>query len=687
MKYFFNRDISWLAFNLRVLQEAGDKRVPLYERIKFISIFSSNLDEFFRVRYPYLTTFAKLEKKPGKKNNEAVSEDVMTLVQDEINRQLILFGHTLKEVLIPELKANKIVFYYHSDIRPEHQPQVKELFLSQILSFIQPLYLDSGINQKFIPENSKLYLFISLKGKIPGTLLHAIVNIPSDKLSRFYVLDKLDGHQYIIFIDDIIRLNLHMLFPGYEIQGVYSIKFNRDAALDLTQELSGNLLEKMEKKLKKRDLGPPSRFLYEAGMPINIQFLVAALFDLDFEEMFEGGKYHQLSDLARLPNLGKGLTFPDIKPLLLPELKDTADIFKVLDEKDLLLHLPYQSYDPVLSFFNQAAVDGSVTDIYITLYRVAAESHIVNALISAARNGKRVTACMELKARFDEGNNIKWSREMKQAGVNIIFGLPNTKVHSKIAVIKKANGGKTNSYALISTGNFNEVTSRFYTDHVLMTSNQPIINEMLQLFSHLQKSERSQQKGKVDFEILLVSPFNMMERFGELIEKEMKKAIQGNPSLIRIKLNNLEEQEMISQLYKASEAGVEIQMIVRSICCLVPGEPGMSSRITVKRLVDRYLEHSRLFMFGQGEDATIIMGSADWMNRNLHHRFEVCAPVLSTDCRKELSDYFNIQWNDDCKTNLVTPRSQQENTVEWVPSVGTPSQQMIHQYLLKTQSK
>lgn len=681
MKYFLNRDISWLSFNLRVLQEATDKRVPLYERIKFISIFSSNLDEFFRVRYPYLTTLAKLEKKPGKKNKEEAGGDVMAQVQEEINRQLVLFGHTLKEVLIPELKANGIVFYYHSNIRPEHLPQVKELFLSQILSFIQPLYLDSGINQQFIPENSKLYLFISLKGKEPGTLLHAIVNIPSDKLSRFYVLDELDGHQYIIFIDDIIRQNLHLLFPGYEIQGVYSIKFNRDAALDLTQELSGNLLEKMEKKLKKRDLGLPSRFLFEAGMPSNVQFLVSALFDLDFEEMFEGGKYHQLSDLMRLPNLGKGLTYPDSKPLLIPELKDTADIFRVLDEKDLLLHLPYQSYDPILSFFNQAAVDGSVSDIYITLYRVAAESHIVNALISAAKNGKKVTVCMELKARFDEGNNIKWSREMKKAGVNIIYGLPNTKVHSKIAVIKKTNAEQPKSYALISTGNFNEVTSRFYTDHVLMTANQLIISEMLQLFSLLQKPERSQQKGKAEFETLLVSPFNMMERFGTLIEKEMKKAKQGQPALIRIKLNNLEEQEMIGQLYKASEAGVEVQMIVRSICCLVPGEPGMSSRITVKRLVDRYLEHSRLFMFGIGDEAEIIMGSADWMNRNLHHRIEVCAPVLSPECRKELSDYFNLQWHDACKTSLLLPQSQQQNAVAWAPPAGTPSQQTIYQYL------
>lgn len=681
MKKFTNRDISWLAFNLRVLEEATDNRVPLYERIKFISIFSSNLDEFSRVRYPYITTFAKLNQQFRKKSDQESGEEVMNCVQKEINRQLDLFGHTLKEVLIPELKENRIVFYYDTAIRPEHLPQIKELFLSKILSFIQPLYLDSGLNRKFVPENSKLYLFITLNGKEPGTLLHAIVNIPSDKLTRFYVLDKLDDYQYIIFLDDIIRLNLPMLFPGFTIQGVYSIKFNRNAALDLTEELSSNLLEKIEKKLKKRDFGMPSRFLYEKGMPSNLQFLLSSLFDLNYEEMFEGGKYHQLSDLAHLPQLDKALKYPERKPLLLPELKDTADIFRVLDQKDLLLHLPYQSYNPVLSFFNQAAVDSQVTDIYITLYRVAAESHIVNALVSAARNGKKVTACIELKARFDEGNNIKWSREMKKAGVNIIYGIPNTKVHSKIAVIIKKNGQGTRSYALLSTGNFNEVTSQFYTDHVLMTSHKAIIDELLQLFRILQNPELSVQKSKRAFSTLLVSRYNMMERFTELIEKEMKKAKEGMPSLIRIKLNNLEEQELIGHLYKASEAGVEIRMIVRSICCLVPGEPGMSSRITVKRLIDRYLEHSRLFLFGVGEDAEIILGSADWMNRNLHHRIEVCTPVISPEYRKELSDYFDMQWNDTCKTSLVGPASIPKKMDNRITPGAINAQLAIHQYL------
>ncbi|MCW3088012.1 MAG: Polyphosphate kinase [Sediminibacterium sp.] len=648
-----NRDISWLEFNLRVLQEATDKSVPLYERIKFLSIFSSNLDEFFRVRYPYIVTLSKLDKKIKKQASLDLHGDLITEVQNEINRQLDIFGNTLQKDILPDLEKNKIHFYYDTEILPEHQAEVKELFLSNILTFVQPLYLDTEMNKKFIPENSKLYLFISLKDTEPGTLKHAVVNIPSDKLSRFFVLSKINDTEYVIFIDDIIRHNLSLLFPGSEIQGVYSIKFNRNSELYLNDELSGDLLARIEKEVRKRDLGAPSRFLYEASMPRNVQFLLASLFDLNFEEMFAGGKYHQLSDLAHFPKFDKDLGYPKRKQLLLGELTDSADIFNVLHTKDILLHLPYQSYNPVLSFFNQAAVDTGVTDIYITLYRVAAESHIVNALISAAKNGKRVIAFIELKARFDEDNNIRWSREMKKAGITIIYSIPNIKVHSKIAIIKKTTGNQVLSYALLSTGNFNEVTAQFYTDHVLMTTDPSIITELLQLFKVLQKNVESELNAKIRFEKLLVSQFNMKAEFEKLIDGEIKKAKAGKEGLIRIKINNLEEPDLIGHLYKASEAGVEIQMIVRSICCLVPGKPGMSSRITVKRLVDRYLEHTRLFIFGNDQNAEVIMGSADWMNRNIHHRIEVCVPIVSAHCKKELIDYFNLQWNDNSKSSAV----------------------------------
>jgi polyphosphate kinase len=670
-----NRDISWLEFNLRVLQEATDTTVPLYERIKFLSIFSSNLDEFFRVRYPYITTLAKLDKKIRKQASVELKEDVAGEIQAEINRQLDRYGHTLEEQIIPELKENGIIFYYNSEIRKEHLPEIRELFLSKILSFVQPLYLDTDANQKFVPENSKLYLFISMKDHNPGTLKHGIVNIPSDKLSRFYVLTPLDGYQYVIFIDDIIRLNLPFLFPGSEIQGVYSIKFNRNSEICLDNELGGDIMLKIEKELKKRDLGAPSRFLYEAAMPRNVQFLIAGIFNLNFDEMFAGGHYHQLSDLASFPKFDKDLTYPKRKQLALPELQDSSDIFNVLHTRDILLHLPYQSYNPVLSFFNQAAVDTGVSEIYITLYRVAAESHIINALISAARNGKKVTAFIELKARFDEHNNIRWSKEMKKAGITIIYSLPDIKVHSKIAIIKKTTGNQVLSYAMLSTGNFNEITAQFYTDHVLMTTDPSIITELMDLFRILQKNSADRLKTKNGFEKLLISQFNMKEQFEKLIDNEIQKVKNGKEGMIRIKLNNLEEPDLINALHKAGKEGVTVQIIVRSICCMIPEAGG---NVIIKRLVDRYLEHSRFFIFGTDANAEVIMGSADWMNRNIHHRIEVCVPVVAGDCKKELLDYFRLQWNDHTKITYVGAADAYDGSARMD---GPGAQQLIYEYL------
>jgi polyphosphate kinase len=493
----YNRDLSWLGFNLRVLQEAANKDVPLFERIKFLSIFSSNLDEFFRVRYPSVFAIYKMNRKVQMRVSGGLNEDIPDKIQTEINRQLNIFGSILTKEIIPLLKENGIIFYYNEPIRTEHIHEVRELFLSRVLSFIQPLYLEGDIGKEFIPENNQLYLVVVLKEPEHASLKHAIINIPSKKLTRFFVLNRLDNYEYVIFIDDVIRENLDCLFPGFEIVGVYSVKFNRDSELHLDEDYTGDLLAKIEKQLKKRDLGPPSRFLYENGMPRNIQLFLASTFDVKFEEMFVGSRYHHLSDLSAFPSFNKSLKYDKWKPLSTTNILDCGDIFNILNSQDLLLHIPYQSYNPVLSFFNQAAVDISVTEIYITLYRVAAESHIVNALISAAKNGKKVTAFVELKARFDEANNIRWSRQMKEAGIKIIYSLPNIKVHSKIALIHKRSGADTLSYAILSTGNFNEVTAQFYTDHVLMTTDLLIIGELLELFKFLQKEDKALSKSKI----------------------------------------------------------------------------------------------------------------------------------------------------------------------------------------------
>ncbi|TDH25100.1 polyphosphate kinase 1 [Segetibacter sp. 3557_3] len=659
----YNRDLSWLGFNYRVLQEAANKTVPLFERLKFLAIFSSNLDEFFRVRYPSVFAFSKLNRKTQQQVSIGLNEELPDKIQTEINRQLNHFGSILTGEIIPELKETGIIFYYNSPIRPEHTNEIREIFLSKVLSFIQPLYLESEIGKAFSPENNQLYLVVVLKEADIASFKHAIINIPSDKLNRFFELTPLDGNEYVIFIDDIIRENLDCLFPGFEIAGVYSVKFNRDSELHLDEEYSGDLLGKIEKQLKKRDFGPPSRFLYEGGMPRNIQLFLASTFGVQFEEMFAGSRYHHLSNLSSFPTFNKNLNYEKRRPLATANLMACGDIFNILNQQDVLLHIPYQSYNPVLSFFNQAAVDINVTDIFITLYRVAAESHIVNALISAAKNGKRVTAFVELKARFDEANNIKWGRKMKDAGIRIIYSIPHIKVHSKIALIQKRSGADTLSYAILSTGNFNEITAQFYTDHVLMTTDLFIIKELLQLFRFLQKTDTIQPNNKLKFDKLLVSQFNMNERFEKLIDDEIQKAMLGEPAEIRIKVNNLEEPHMISLLYKASQAGVNVKLCIRSICCLMPGVPGISENITVRRLVDRYLEHTRLFIFGAGNDAEVIMGSSDWMTRNLYHRIEVCVSIKNITCKHELIDYFEMQWRDNDKAVELSPNLEQRPVV------------------------
>ena len=674
-----NRDLSWLSFNLRVLKEADDSGVPLYERLKYLSIFSSNLTEFFRVRYPEVMAVSILKSKT-KKAIENFEEDIIEKLQEEIKRQLNLFGDILRNKILPALQKEGIVFYYGMTIREEHLPEIREIFLSDILSFIQPIYLNSKAKKNFLPENNHLYFVISLKDPSKGTLNYAIVNIPSEKIKRFFILPPIENRAYVIFLDDIIRENLAFLFPKQEIEGVYSIKINRDAELHLEDEYSGGLLEKIENQLKKRDYAPLTRFLFEEGMPRNLQLYLASVFDLSAEETYSGGRYHNLSDLSKFPSFNKALLYEKRKPLSSANVMSSGDIFNVLMKEDILLHFPYHSYNPVLSFFNQAAVDRDVEEIYITLYRVAEESHIINALISAAKNGKNVVVFIELKARFDEENNIKWSKRMKDAGVRIIYSPQEIKVHSKTALIRKHRGGIKQSFALLSTGNFNEITAQFYTDHLLMTTDKAIVEELLQLFKFLESGSITDLNKKIEFEALLVSRFNMVPVLEQMIDKEIKRAAKGEPSIIRIKVNNLEEPQMINLLYKAGRAGVTIQLIVRSICCMVAGVQGKSENIVIKRIVDRYLEHSRILIFGAGKEAVVFMGSADLMTRNLLHRIEVMVRIRSEKYQSELIDYFDIQWADNDKAVFLLPDYQQKK-VQNTTGVHCNAQESIYNYL------
>jgi polyphosphate kinase len=674
-----NRDISWLGFNHRVLKEAQDKSHPLLERVRFLSIFSSNLDEFFRVRFPIVNAYSKLPTKLREKIIPPPDADLIEKVQEVIDGQLNHFGQILYDDLLPELRANNIHLYYQQDIPESFRPELKEFFYSKVLSFLQPIFIRKSLQEDFFPESNLKYFLVSLKRPGEEAMSHAFLNIPARKVGRFYSIMQ-DDRQHIFFLDDIIRDNLNYIFSRYEVKSCYTFKITRDAELNLDEEnIKGNILDEMEKKLAIRENGLPSRLLYEKGMPLALQKLMSQSFLLTDKQMFEGGRYHNLSDLDQLPIKRSDLLFKPIVPVKHAQLCDYGDMFEQITKGDILLHFPYQSYNPVLSFFNQAAIDPNVKAIYATLYRVASESHIANALISAAKNKKEVTVFVELKARFDEANNIRWSKAMKNAGVKIVYSIPGIKVHSKIALIKTKKAGDLD-YAFIGTGNFNENTARFYTDHALLTSNKKLTRDLDLLFNILEKGKMLEKNNDAKFDKLFVAHSNMVEAFEKEIGNQIKRSKKGLPATIKLKVNNLEDISMIDWLYRASQAGVKVDLLVRSTCCLVPRKAGLSDNIRVKRIVDRYLEHSRIFIFGSGEDRKVYIGSADWMTRNLYKRVEVVVPILNGAIANELEDYFDIQWNDNVKGREL---DEALNEIIGNNDIGDDmsSQNKIYQYL------
>lgn len=649
----YNRDLSWLSFNYRVLLMAADQQVPLYERIKFLSIFSSNLDEFFRVRMPAILTINRvLENDPAAGENESISSDTLQQVLQEINRQQQEYGQIFTGSVLPDLQAQGVQLYYNQPFQTAHLSFTKYYFLTTVLAYLQPVWLN-GKHKKLFLENNQLYLAVTL---VPenntGIQEFVIVNIPAD-LPRFQQLPSLDGIHYIAFLDDIIRAHLSYLFPGYTVESCHSVKLTRNAEMDM-DEMKGDILEEVETLIRKRELGVPTRFLYDAAISRSLLHFLAIQFDVQEDEQVMGGRYHNLKDLANLP-APAGLQQVDYPKVIPAENKTIVATDRLLDlvlQQDLLVHLPYQRYDYILRFFNEAAADPDVAEIYVTLYRIASGSQIAQALISAAKNGKKVTVFVELKARFDEANNIRWAKKMKDAGVKLIYSIPGMKVHAKTALVKRNRGYQWDYCGLIATGNFNESTARFYTDHVLFTGHKEITREMELLFLYLQSREQPAGYQFLQFQHLLVAQFNMTTRFSGLIDREIVHVKEGKPGRIIIKINNLQERGMISKLYEASEAGVQIDLIVRSINCLVPDIPE-SKNIRITRIVDRYLEHARVFIFHNNNQEEVYMGSADWMNRNLHRRIEVCVPVYDPALQQQLKDIVLLQLQDPAKAQLA----------------------------------
>lgn len=679
---FLNRDLSWLSFNHRVLMEAADKTVPLYSRISFLSIFSSNLDEFFRVRMPSIFAFTSIDAKKISLRDE-YPKDLVQKVQVMVLQHQEEFGSILRDQIIPELQQNHIYLYYNEPVRAEHVETVREYFLSQVLSFMQPVILQKENQSAIFLENNALYFIADVTANDhPDRHQYALLNIPSAQLPRFSELPMIGDDHYIVFLDDVIRENVAEIFPGFTVHGLYSVKLTRDAEMSLEDEFTGDIAEKIEKQLEKREAGHATRLLYEKTMPAETRDFIQKYFQLRSEEMIEGGRYHNMKDLGGLPNPSRTkLSFPSWTPVAHPGFDNHKSIFESIAQEEKLLHLPYHSYNYILRFFNEAAIDLSVKEIYVTLYRVAANSHIVNALISAAKNGKKVTVFVELKARFDEANNLKWSKKMKAAGIKIINSIPGLKVHAKAALIKREEEKQLKHYSFLATGNFNESTGRFYTDHVFFSTNKDFGQELDWLFGYLQSRKQPAEYMKIPFEHLLVSQFNMIKRFEKLIDREIKNALKGRPAGIIIKLNNLQERFMIEKLYEASKAGVKVQLIVRSICGLAPGIEGQSENITVHRIVDRYLEHARVFVFHNDGQPRYYMGSADWMNRNLHSRVEVVFPIYDAKLCKEIDDILQLQLNDNSKAVYINTELDNKRVTGKKPLKA--AQQGIYEYVKK----
>jgi len=676
-RLFFNRDLSWLYFNERVLLEAGKEDVPLLERLKFLSIFSSNLDEFYRVRMPVLMALKKLAKMSGGES-ELVESSVLKKTRRVISSQQQEFGNILTTDLIPALKQKGIYLVYKEPLPGCLETEAERYFFTTLGAYLQIIFLSE--DRKFFPENNQLYFLVELRDHAQSQL--AIINIPSDILPRFFYtcINKL---HFVVFIDDVIRAHIHHLFPEYQIGGVYSFKVTRDADLNLQDEYEGDIAAKIEAQLSKRDLGLATRFLYDPDLPENVLEILSSKLKLQKANKMPGGYYHNLKDFFGFPIRDASLMYEIQPPLHYPLVQGRKSIFSEIQRQDILVHTPYHSFDTVLRFFNEAAINTDVEEIYTTMYRVANDSRIAHALMNAARNGKKTTVFVELKARFDEANNIKWSKIMKAAGVRIIHSIPELKVHSKVALVKLKSGDKQILMGLLGTGNLNEKTAATYTDHFLLTAHQEMLQELEQLFLFLEKRKKSSRGDQFTLQHLLIAQFNLTGRFLSLINKEIDYARSGFPAAITIKINNLEEETLIAKLYEASNAGVKIELITRSICRLIPGVKDLSENITVRRIVDRYLEHGRVFIFHNNGEEKIFLGSADWMNRNIYHRIEVCFPIYHEQLKAQIRKITCLQLQDD-----VSAVSLDENLKNNpLPAVsGIRSQDSIYSYLAQSRA-
>lgn len=651
---YFKRDISWLSFNYRVLLEAKDKSLPVYERIKFLSIFSSNLEEFYKVRVSsYHSSLVEDIKEESVEEALETLSEINTLVMQQEEEYYRIFD----QEILPELKENNIILYQSDEVLPFHREFATKFFNEEVFPYLTPMIIQKDYIHSFILD-ARIYQVISLLSRKkkdvdqdPSDYTYAIMKIPHTKVPRFIELPSHNGMHYIMFIDDIIRANLSSVFPGYNVGECYSLKISRDADFSVEDGDHTKLAERILKKVRKRKIGAVTRFQYDKAMPDYFLKYLRDTYEIEDEELLPSGRYLNLDDLMELPNpSNKKLTEDLPEALRVPDFEKNTSILRVLRKKDILMHFPYQSFDYLIRFLMQAAFDPKVLEIKVTQYRVAEDSAVINSLISAAKNGKKVTVFVELKARFDEENNLKTAEAMQQAGIKIIYSLKGLKVHAKLAYVRKRSKDPKvpiKGYAYLSTGNFNEKTARIYSDMGLLTSNQDIITEINELFNILEGRTKT-----YEFNHLLVAQFNMVPMLNKMIDREIALSEDGSKGRIILKMNSLQDKKMIRKLYKASTAGVEIDLIIRGICCLVPNQP-YSKNIKITRIVDSYLEHTRIWYFHNNGNPTYHLTSADWMERNLRRRIETAYPIYCEKHQQQIMDFLNIQLNDNVKASFI----------------------------------
>lgn len=648
---YVQRDVSWLSFNYRVLQEAKDPLVPLMERIKFLAIYSSNLDEFFRVRVAQHRSLIRLSKKTKKELNYNPKQTLKSLL-GIVNEQQQEFSRIFIEEIIPSLREHNIFLLRRLDLNREQNAFVESYFQENLLPFVQPVLLVKD-RVRFFLNNAALYLTVAMVSKESYTARteYAIVKIPSDFLPRFIELPSKNGRHEVMMLDDIVRHSVSWLFPGYDIIDTYSIKLTRDADLYIDDEFTGNLIQKVKSSLQKRNVGPASRFVYDRTIPKQFLDFLSDTFDLEKTDMLPEGRYHNNFDFFKFPDFGLSqLKYKPLPPQHYPALEQAEDFFNVFSERDHLLHFPYQSYESVIRFFEAAAEDPSVSNIKIVQYRVAKKSRIMRALMKAVENGKQVSVFIEVKARFDEEANIKWGEALQKAGVSVYYSMPGIKVHSKLALVSRKEGRKEKLYAYLGTGNFNEDTAKIYSDLGIFTTDERLTKEMSRIFRYL---ETAKKEGIQPFKHLLVGQFNLREDLVAKIDREIAHAKANKPASMILKMNSLSDGEMIEKLYEASQAGVKIKIITRGICSLVPEAKGFSENIEIISIVDRFLEHARIFLFHNNGKEEIYLSSADWMTRNLSHRVETSFPIYDPKLKQIVRQVIDYQLNDNVKARII----------------------------------